>query len=79
MGYIEPIDNRACFFRNNGFTEAVELGQRSVYIHNLVRMKMMEYMREVNTFTYCNRNFVNLRFSLQKCISIMDAFNMQNN
>ena len=65
MGYIESIDNRACFFRSNGFTEAVELGQRDVYIAvsqtkpNLMQMKKMEYIREVKTLlAYCNRNFV---------------------
>ena len=65
MGNIELIDNRACFFRKDGFTEAVELCQRSVYIdvsqtkHNLVQMKTMEYIREVKTLlAYCNRNVV---------------------
>ena len=30
--YIEPIDKRTCFLRNNAITETVELGQPSDYI-----------------------------------------------
>ena len=63
--YIEPTDNRTCFFRYSDFTETIELGQRSVYIdvcqikHSMMRIQTADYMRTVNSLLAdCSLNFV---------------------
>ena len=53
-GYIKPIDNGTCLFRNSNFTEAVEMRQRSVNIgvsqteHSMMQMKTTDDMRNVH-------------------------------